>query len=190
MNDNALIAAFGTQLETSITSAGWNYVVVQKDQPTQEGAPSGPTVFLEKLFDHDYGFPSVSNAYDSVNNIYTQTEKQIVETTFQISALVPQNPNDLSIPTAADVVKQVKLWIQSRVSIAALYDLNIAMLRVTDIRTNWFDDDSEQFENHPNFDIIVQHEDSITMVVPAAASAVGSPSPLPGYPGIGTFPVL
>lgn len=206
MNDNALITALSAQLVSSITSAGWDFIVVQKDQPTQEGVPSAPTVYLEKLFDHDYGFPIVSQSYDSDTNIYTQTEKQVVETTFQISALVPQNPSDLTIPTAADVVKQVKLWVQTRVTIAALMAQSISMYRVSEVRAEWFTDDSEQFENNPNFDIVLQHEDSVTMVIPAATSAVGKPSAVPSqdiqgnplvgpdgepvYKGSGTIPVL
>src|ERR1700676_1394800 len=94
MLDNDLINLVATQLEAASAAAGWNYIVLQKDQPTQQGIPTAPTVFFEKLFDNNHGWPMDSNVYQPVPNNFLETETQMVNTTFQISALVIQDPTN------------------------------------------------------------------------------------------------
>lgn len=190
MLDNALIDLVASQLESASTAAGWNYVVLQKDQPSQEGIPTAPTIFFEKLFDHQYGFPIVNDEYQATPNNFSQTETQVEETTFQISALVPQDPTDLTLPTASDVVKYLKRYIQSRKSIAIFWTHQVGMLRVTEVRNPYFVDDRDRFEATPSFDFVVIHSNTITSTIPAVDKIVGAVSPIPGDNTVGVFVVL
>jgi hypothetical protein len=189
MNDNALIGVIATQLEAASASAGWNYAVVQKDQPTQEGIPTAPTIFFEKLFDVEYGFPMVSYpTYNQASNTFTQQEDQWTETHFQVSALVIQDVTNLSLPTASDVVNYMKQYINSRACLAQLKAAGVGILRITDIRNPYFKDDREVYEANPNFDVILQHKRTITASVGASNKVVGAT--VTGIQGQGVFPVI
>jgi hypothetical protein len=189
MRDNDLINLIATQIEASMASAGWNYVVIQKDAPDKQGIPTNPGVFLEKIGDHRYGHPVVKQTYRSVTDDFEETETQTMETTFQISALVIQNPNDITIPTASDVANYACMYMQSRTVIANLFQQGVSVLRVLDVRNPYFVDDRERFEGNPNFDLIVTHNKTITITVAAVEKVVGTPSSIPGDLTVGTFPV-
>lgn len=188
MLDNALIDLFATQLEAASAQAGWNYLVLQKNQPTQEGIPTAPTIFFEKLFDKAYGWPEVSyEEYDPATNTFSQIEKQWTETTFQVSALVIQDPMNLSLPTASDVVNYMKLFTNSRASIKTLKAQAVSMLRITDVRNPIFRDERHVFEANPNFDVVLQHQRIIVNRVGATDTVIGAV--VNGFKGQGVFPV-
>ena len=172
LTDNQLIGLLATQMEAAVASGGWNLIVEQKDQPTQQGIPTAGAVFFQKLHDHAYGSPKirkVSNYDPSVPGspkTFTEYEDQWYETTFQISALVTQDPTNLSLPTASDVANYVKMYLASRATRSVLMQQNVGMLRVTQIRDPAFQDDRERFEYHPNFDITLTYERTIEIVIP------------------------
>lgn len=172
MLDNALIDLVATTMEAAIASAGWTYFVVQKNQPTQEGIPSGATAFLERISDHRYGHPIFKEAYQAGPNNFAETSNQLIETTFQISALVPQDPSDLNIPTASDVAEYICQYMQTRTAIRQYRQAGVSVLRVTGVRTPFLVLDKDQFEGNPSFDIVFQHNRTVTMTVPAANKVV------------------
>jgi hypothetical protein len=174
MLDNQLINLLATQLEAASAAAGWNYIVVQKDQPTQQGIPTAPTIFFEKLFDNQHGWPMDSYAYQSASNNFTETETQMVNTTFQISALVIQDPTNLSLPTASDVANFMQQYLSARWSINAFMEQDVGMLRVTSVRNPAFNDDRTLYEFNPNFDIVLTHSRTVSGTVNSAASATAA----------------
>jgi hypothetical protein len=189
MLDNALINLFATQLEAASAAATWGYPVLQKNQPTQEGIPTGPAIFFEKLYDHAYGWPEVSyDQYNAENNTFVQTELQWTETTFQVSALVIQDPSNLSLPTASDVVNYMKMSINSRAAIKTFKAQGVSGLRVTELRNPYFRDERHTFEGNPNFDIVLQHQRIITNTVGATNVVIGQK--ITGIQSQGVFPVL
>ena len=188
MLDNALIDLFATQLEAASAAAGWNYIVLQKDQPTQEGIPTAPTIFFEKLFDHSYGWPEVTYSdYDPATNMFTETETQWTETTFQVSAMVIQDPSNLSLPTASDVVNYMKLFTNSRGTIARLKAQAVSALRISELRNPYYRDERHVFEGNPNFDVVLQHQRMIQTQI--GATNVVVPGVVEGIESEGTFPV-
>lgn len=190
MDDNALIDLVCVQLEAASAMFGWNYLVVQKNEPSQEGVPTAPTIFFEKLFDKPYGFPMVESDYQSEFGNFAEVETQLYETTFQISALVPQDPTNLTIPTASDVANYLCMYMKTRTVVAILMQAEVGILRVTDVRNPYFVDDRERFEASPSFDLILTHKRVITMTVPAVDKIVGAPSTIPGDNTKGVFVVL
>lgn len=192
MTDNELIAIVAGRLAAASAAAGWDYDVIQKDQPTQQGIPYAPTIFFERLFDHEYGHPMVNYLYNppqapATQGTYDEVEEQIVQTTFQISALVIQDPEDLSIPTAADVVQYMKAYLTARPTIQFYKSQNCSILRVSEIRHPWNQDERHRFEGAPNFDIIFNYRRAIKFVVPATDIVEGAI--VSGIAGAGVFPV-
>jgi hypothetical protein len=58
MLDNALFALILLTLKSGLQSIGQNGItVVQNNQPTQQGTPSGPSIFIYKVSDERMGFP-------------------------------------------------------------------------------------------------------------------------------------
>jgi hypothetical protein len=165
MLDNQLINLVATKLEAASASAGWNYIVVQKDQPTQQGVPTEPTIFFEKLFDIPFGWPMASDVYQAANNTFLETETQLYNTTFQISALVIQDPTNLELPTASDVANYMMQSLTSRSNILAFQQVGVSVLRVTSVRNPAFSDDRAMFEYNPNFDIVVTHNRTVSSTV-------------------------
>jgi hypothetical protein len=189
MTDNQLIQFMATQLDAASEASGWNYPVLQKNNPTLEGIPAAPAIFFEKLFDHAYGWPIESFVYNSTPDNFSDNETQLYETTFQISALVIQDPENLNLPTASDVANYVKLWLTHPVTLQQFRSQNVGLLRVTQIRNPYFEDDRHRFEAHPNFDLVLTHDNTLTLTVPAANRAVPAPSNDPTITGTGLFPV-
>jgi hypothetical protein len=189
MLDNALINLVATQLEAASAAAGWNYIVLQKAPPSRQGIPSAPTIFFEKLFHRNYGWATVTKEFQPTPNYFSHTETQNIETTFQISALVPQDPTDLTIPTASDVVQYMKMFLQSAQTVSLWSNQNVNMLRVTDIRNPYFEDDKHRFEANPNFDFVVTHSQAIVLQVPVVSAINGTPSVIPGDLSQGVFEV-
>lgn len=187
MLDNDLINLVSSYLDAASAQAGWGYPVIQKNQPSAQGIPYMPAIFLEKLFDHHYGSPAISYLYVGATDTFTTTEEQVVETTFQISALAIQDPNDLTIPTASDIANYMKQYLTSRPVIRDMFSNGVAPYRVTDVRNPYFGDERERYEANPSFDIVCVHSRPITATVGATDTVIGEV--VTGFEGEGTFPV-
>ncbi len=190
MLDNQLITLLSTQIDAALANAGWPYIVSQKVQPEQEGVPTTPTVFFQKLDDHEYGQQSSEFTYRPSPGDFEAKEMQVVVTMFQVTSLVIQNPSDLSIPTASDVLQQIKMYLQHRITMATMRAAGASLIRITDIRNPYFVDDKMRYEAHPSFDVHLQHERSVSRSIPAATSVIGAPSAIPGDLTTGVFPVI
>lgn len=179
MLDNDLIELLATRMELASATAGWNFPVVQKEQPTQQGIPTEPTIFLEKLFDNLYGFAARSNDIVTETDDFgpfpqmRETDKQLIETAFQISAWVIQDPTNTNLPTASDVVNYVSMFLRHRETIRAWAPLNVNLLRVTQIRNPYTEDDRHRNEATPSLDLILTHDRTLTLDVSSADTVVG-----------------
>ena len=168
MTDNQLFALIGAQLTACLAAQGWTATILQKDQPTLQGIPSGNVVFMEKIFDHPYGTAGTAYAYESASNTFNDTETQVYESTFQISTLWPQDPSNDAIPTASDVLNMLKMWLTGGPTIRALIAGGASLLKVSQVRNPAFQDDKDQQEFHPSFDVVMVHNSAVTFSVGAA----------------------
>ncbi len=101
-----------------------------------------------------------------------------METSFQINALVIQNPNSVSY-TASDLVNVVRAIMQSSSTIQTLGQSDVQILRVASITNVPFVDDRGRFEFRPSFDFILVHK----MITATAQPVLQSINP-------GIYPVL
>lgn len=173
MLENALIKEVITTLKAGFTAAGYtNVKVVQTNQPTQQGANTGPTVYLTQLPAKRYGFLKRDDRYnqDVDPPVMEHTETQIYETTFQLSALVTQDPKKTTSLTALDVLNMAAAIIQGDKGREYLQSQEIQILRVMDIRNPNFSDDRDRFEYSPSFDFTLTHKQVIISAVPVVES--------------------
>jgi hypothetical protein len=168
MLDGQLISFLGAEILTAVAASDFGPIeVVQKGQPTQEGVPDGPTVFFEKLFHTDVGWPMVSWVKDPLSDQYIEEVTQRIETTFQITALWWQDPLATKVVTASDLVNQVNLYFKLPSTIGRFLLNKISLLRVREVRNPYFENDRHQFEAHPSFDLVLTHNTSINTKVGA-----------------------
>ena len=90
------------------------------------------------------------------------SEQQYFETTFTVSALVLQNPKDLTIPTASDLVNDVASIMQSDSTLSILNQSGIGILRISTVSNPYFFDDRDNFESSPSFDFTLVYSNTRT----------------------------
>ncbi len=175
MLDNEIIKEIVAIIRAGLTAAGTPYstaTLSQKNQPTQQGAPSAPAVFLYKIGDHRYGSVGRQDTYNEYDAEFIHTETQAYETTFQVSTLVSQNPANTTAMTASDLANRVAAIMQSSSTLETLRSKGLGIYRVTDVRNPYFTDDRDRNEASPSFDFTVTHKQviiSTTHVVETAA---------------------
>lgn len=161
--DKELIIAVIEALETGLSARSITGVTVQQaNQPTQQGAPSGPVIFTQIVGSRRFGFLKRESKWlkppEVSEPIMQHIERQYMETRFQIDALAIQDPTDLVGPTASDLLDRAASIMQSDATRAYLRTKGIGILRVTEERNPYFMDDKERFEASPSFDFILTHE--------------------------------
>lgn len=166
MTDNDVIAKIMELLNAKF--AVWPYPVgygpievQQKQQPTKQGIPTAPAVFVEKLFDHRYGWTAIALEETTDLTKLVEKENQLYNTTFQISARALQDPSRIDLPTASDLCSDACAILQSRYALQEFTAAKIAVFRVTDVRNSYLTDDQDRQEAEPSFDIVLSYTRTI-----------------------------
>ncbi len=169
MTDKELAALFMSSLpplmatQTALTGV----VLARKFQPRQQGAATGPIVYFFKVGDHNHGSPKREELLNGAGVVFDQTQRQLVESTYQFSAWIPQSPQDVAAPTESDVLNIVSAIMQSDTIIQAFEAAGVGVLRITDVRNPYFVDEHDRFEAEPTFDIVLTHYRNLAFTVPA-----------------------
>lgn len=171
MNDRQIFALFRSLVMPLVRAQpGCDQVAfVRNFQPEQQGTPKGPTVFFVKIMDHNHGSPQRRDRLGVAGEIFDQTQAQLVESTFQFMALVPQRPSENDL-TESDVLNIVCGIIQSDAVIGGLRAAGVGVQRVVEVRNPYIVDDHDRFEATPSFDIVLTHYRNITTTTPAAVA--------------------
>lgn len=166
MQTNLLIQVFRPIVIAGLETVGYgeNFNVLQAYQPTTQGTPKAPSVYFYKKPDHRYGNPKWENVWDPELEIMVHREIQAIETTFNFSALVIEDPENISY-TATDLLESVAAILQSEAAITSMVSQGVSLYRITEIRNPYFTDDFERFESMPSFDVTFTHSNTITSTV-------------------------
>jgi hypothetical protein len=157
MFDNQLIQVFRPVLTAGLAAAGFNDIqVLQRNQPTMQGRTSGRAVYFNKIIDRPYGFLAKRDVIESGELIHTEIQQY--ETTFQFDVLAPQDPADLTSLTAADLLKIVSAILQSDIALAVYKAAGIQILAASEPRSVFIENDQDQFEQNPSFDLTFKHQ--------------------------------
>lgn len=150
--DNSLIQLFLPIIQAGLVADGFtNVTVIQANQPTQQGSPTGPTVYFYKTHTKRYGFLGRQDQWDVNLGRMNHHETQYHETTFRFQILVLQNVKNPGY-TASDLADEVASILQSDTTRATLNAQGVGMLRITDISNPYFTDDRDNFEALPSFE--------------------------------------
>ncbi len=158
MTDSELIELIAPIIEAGLVAAGFdNVVLIQSNQPTQQGIDTLDTVYLTKISNKRYGYLGTYDEWDEENDEMVHTEVQPFECTYQVSALVLLDPKTPSQATASDLVNEVAWILQSEKTIVELHNSEVGILRISDVRNPYFVNDQDQFEANPSFDFTLTY---------------------------------
>lgn len=169
MTKNELGIALRSNILAGLIKHGLSTVqVIENYQPTQQGRVSSPVIYFHALPEYRYGWQHRKRKYDDVENKITTTETQWIESSYQIYALAPENPLNLNLPTAVDLVSAAAMVCNSETFAVAMRKAGAGVQRITQIRNPYFVNDRGQFEASPSFDITLSHKRSFTEITPVA----------------------
>ena len=161
MKDNALFVLLRDKTLEGLAARGFGDVAVRQNfQPRQQGRDPESVVYLTKLYDRRHGSPGVTARLDPGCGQMTRREIQVIESAFQVMALVSERDpeNDLE-HTAADLAKTVAALMQGEDFRTAIGRRGVQVLRIADIRNAPFQNERDRFEFAPSFDAILTHHD-------------------------------
>jgi len=159
MTDNDVKILIRTQLLAGLIRRGHTAVqVLASNQPRHQGRVDGPVVYFFPVSDHRYGWQHRKQVYDSQSGDITVTETQYMESVFQVMALYPQDPSNISLPTAKDLINDAAMTVNSLTFTEAMRAGGVGVQRVTDIRNPYFQNDRDQSEASPSFDFTVSYK--------------------------------
>ena len=150
--------------------------VKQAYQPRTAGAPSGDAILLSNQPLRRYGFMRRHNQWippaPPEPGRMVRTETQNWEGVFQCNAQVlpPPQPKPLAPYTAGDLVSAASWILQGDDGRGMLQSAGCGVLRVTEIRRPYFQNEQNQFQASPSFDFTLQFEETKTFDISKVAA--------------------
>lgn len=173
MRDIELEVRFRELLGAGFASLGDTETqIVRSDQPTHQGRDTARAVYFFESGRRNFGTQFRQHVYDPASLTLETTEAQWQEVTLQLFALSPDDPSDLTRPTAGDLLTTANLICAGLDFRQGLRANGVGVLRVTEIRTPYFENDRGQFEPSPSFDLTLTNLRSLQRKAPGATSTV------------------
>lgn len=158
MNDNQVWQILTATFNQALTDANFATVKFARSyQPRQEGAISSDALYCHKISSKRYGWQKHADVFNAGDDDFDHTESQIIEAVYQVSAEVSEDPSDINQITSFDIVHGVALQLNSLAVRKALKVGGIGIIRITDVRTPYFVNDSDRNEAEPNFDFTINY---------------------------------
>lgn len=162
---NAVIATLNAGLQAVAVTG---VVVQQAYQPKVTGRPKVPALLLSCQPAHRFGYVKREDKWDDARTIFTHTETQWWERTFQCDGYTP--PKDPPAPgvdappgppwgfTANDLAMRGSSILQSDAGRHSLRVAGLGIERITDVRQPYFKNEQDQFESSPSFDFVLTYK--------------------------------
>lgn len=172
MNDKQIAALIMSTLKPQmVAQPGLESCVLARNFPArQQGREVLPAVYFVKIADPRHGSPLRSDVWDETAGAMVHEERQLIEATYQFSALVPQDPAATAALTESDVLNVVSAIMQSDAVISAFRAADVGIQRVTSVNNPYFLDDVDRFEASPSFDIVLTYYRILRTSVPAVSA--------------------
>lgn len=167
LDNQIIIAVRAATIARLLLILGVPVEVKQANQPTAQGIPSGPFITMHKIMDIRYGSPQRSERWDEDDQTMYLTQSEQMESTFQLSAVAPQNPADDTELTTADILKAAATALQSDSVMDTLRTAGLGVLRVRDVRNGYAVDDQGQFQANPTLDVTLTHRNTTVEAIGA-----------------------
>lgn len=161
MNQKPLITLIRSELLRGLARYGVTDLPVRQGyQPTTQGRVTR-CIYFWSLADTPEGWQYRTPAIDPVTTELKTRETQILVSSFQIGALIPDDPENDAQLTALDATRLCSQIVQSNPFTMALAAQNVGVRRVGLIRNPQFVNEQSQYEYEPSFDFTVTHKQSI-----------------------------
>lgn len=161
MNQKPLNALIRTQILAGLARYGVTDIPVKQGyQPTTQGRVPR-CVYFWPLTDVPEGWQYRAQATDPVSLELRTRETQIMATSYQMGALIPDDPSDDNQKTAMDITALCRQIVCSQPFVTALTAQGVGVRRPSDIRNPQFVNEQSQFEYEPSFDFTVTHKQVI-----------------------------
>jgi hypothetical protein len=160
MNEKALDTLIRAELLKGLARYGvMDMPVKQGYQPTTQGRLD-KCIYFWALPDIPEGWQYRKHKADEGGQIST-TETQIIATSYQMGALIPDDPSDADQKTAKDITVLARMVVQSQPFIIAMTKAGVGVRRPSEVRNPQFVNDQDQYELQPSFDFTVTHKQVI-----------------------------
>lgn len=175
MKDSELIPLFTGILENALVSEGvTDCPVAQLFQPTQQPRnEEGKGVYFQILFTRRHGSPQRTEVFDPVKDLFIHTEQQQVVSTIQISVFYPADPTSDFLLTSHDLASQLCMRMQTDGCIRTLRAAGAGVTRITEVRNPNFDNEQDQSEFVPNFDLQINYNRVVVEEVNKIVEIIG-----------------
>lgn len=174
MNSQSMIKLIRRVLMSGFASRQLPIRVQQNFSAIKTTAPYEPTFFIHRLNTTPFGWQSRKAQMVAGKALNTQTQN--LQTTFQINASVLAVPPELQTEddkTSYDYAVMGMQILQSQEMLDACKSLGVNVLRVGAVFENWVQDESDNWESEPSFDITLCHKDVLEAPV-GKVSEVGN----------------
>ena len=132
-------------------------------QPLHTGRPDERTVYMHVIGYRRIGQRGVKQV-PTLTGIQ-RTETQSRSTTLQFSVTQPLELDDDTL-THGDVMNLIAASMQGEPAIEWFRQYGVSFERVTDVRQIYVNNDRDQNEENPSFDLVVKHNDIYVDAVP------------------------
>lgn len=170
MTANETLALIISTISTMMTQVGYPISVQSAYQPTQQGTQFSPFIAINYVSGRRYGYPQVTEkvVIDNTNGSMSmeRIETYWLEEVYQITAYAIASPNDIASPTAYTYATRAAAILQSAQARTILLNNGAGFIRISEIRTPFFDDERGRNEMSPSFDFTVSRQEQLIYSVP------------------------
>lgn len=160
MNEKALDTLIRAELIKGLARYGVTDMPVKQGyQPTTQGRLD-KCIYFWALPDIPEGWQYRKHKADEGGQIST-TETQIIATSYQMGALISDDPSDAGQKTAKDITVLARMVVQSQPFVIAMTKSGVGVRRPSEVRNPQFVNDQDQYEFQPSFDFTVTHKQVI-----------------------------
>lgn len=167
IRENKMFEIVGGIIETALNLFGIRgYTVIQHDQPTD--ANKKPSVMMSRVSGHRHGWQREAfETKDTPEGKVRMVWNYIEEVTFQISAYSPRSADEPeNVVTPLDVLGVLQTFFNSNAGIRMMLDHGMHPFRVIEIRQGVQQNDTDQQQFNPNFDLKFCVEQSMDFDAP------------------------
>lgn len=148
-----------------------NVRILQNYQGKKTSAPETPCLVFHRVDDQPRHWQYRHTAItDVANRKITQTEYQNFETTFQVNALVPRvapEDEDINDVSAEDLLRVAHMLLQGQLMLDVCKKAGVGILHVSTFTPNWVQDEHDNWEAEPSFNIVIATKQELKWEVPA-----------------------
>lgn len=170
MNEIQLFTLIRSVLLQGFSAVGRADVRVKRNYAsTKSSAPDAPAIIMHRIDTQRVGWQSRNFRLTETAAIDTNVQNHAI--TFQFNALVPTALEDSESLTANDLLDTAAMILQSRLMLETCQKAGIGIERISAIRSNYVQDENDNWEPEPSFDIIVVVKKELVISVGVVTSA-------------------